>query len=185
MGLFRPEGPKSAKVYWVRRLIVLAPLAIAACILIWAFTSSGDEKPLVPTPTPTPTPSLQACNPATIDLSVAALQSVKAGAEKTSFAISFTNTSTQRCLVDITPDNFEVKIISGKDQIWTTATCAQWVPASSNPITANEKYVWSFDWELRRSNGCKLASAELKPGTYQILISWHTATTRKAFQIVK
>jgi hypothetical protein len=79
-----------------------------------------------------------------------------------------------------------VTIVSGKDRIWSTEDCDDWITAGSQSVEPGGKYQWTLDWTLRRSSAdCKLAKAQLKPGTYQVQVSWGNTFTKKAFQIVK
>ncbi|MDR1431729.1 MAG: hypothetical protein LBI99_06380 [Propionibacteriaceae bacterium] len=189
MAVLRPTGSKPVGVYWVRRAIVLLPVVIAIGVLAWAFAPNpADNPPPVGVPSENPsTPLLPtSCNGANIDLDVVGFQKVKASAEKTTFSVSATNTSNQLCQLNISATNTSLVIVSGKDQIWSTADCADWIQTKSGPVEPGGKFEWTLDWPLHRSSpGCKLATAQLKPGTYQAQATWSGASTSKSFQIVK
>jgi hypothetical protein len=188
MAVLRPIGPKSAGVYWVRRAIVLVPvIVVAVLIMVWAFASSpADEEQPVSTPSVNTPVEPLICNGANIDLDVVAFQKVKASAAKTTFSVSATNTSTQLCRIDLSAANTSAKIVSGKDQIWSTADCDDWISPKSGSVEPSGKFDWTLDWTLRRSSAsCKLATPQLKPGTYQIQVNLNGSTTTKSFQIVK
>ncbi|MDR1237733.1 MAG: hypothetical protein LBK28_05775 [Propionibacteriaceae bacterium] len=188
MAVLRPVGSKSAGVYWVRRAIVLTPvIVVAVIIMVWAFASSPADAELpVGVPSENTPAEPLVCNGANIDLDVVAFQKVKASAAKTTFSVSATNTSTQLCQLDLSATNTSATIVSGKDQIWSTADCADWISPKSGSVDPSGKFEWTLDWTLRRSSAsCKLATAQLKPGTYQIQLNLSGATTTKSFQLVK
>ena len=83
MGVLRPEGSLPARVYWVRRLVVLAAVVAVVLIAAWAVPfvagKAGDlfsgAKGAAPAPTTTTSAAVgpQPCAPASLGLTLAAV----------------------------------------------------------------------------------------------------------------
>jgi hypothetical protein len=87
------------------------------------------------------------------------------------FRLSLINGSGQTCVVTVTRDNFELKIYSGSDRIWSTKDCAPGVKPVTRKLSSEQAVEWSLRWNGRRSRtGCKSSSHIPRPGTY-----WATA----------
>lgn len=81
------------------------------------------------------------------------------------------NGSDQTCVASVTGGNFELKIYSGPDRIWSTRDCATAVKAVTRSLGPEQALEWSLSWNGRRSQaGCKLRPEIPRPGTY-----WATA----------
>jgi hypothetical protein len=184
---FKPVGPKPARVYWMRRLLLLVPLVLVVAFLVYVFAfNSADPTPSGESPSPSPTVAPSPCKSANLDLSMVAFKSVKASAEKVTFSVSATNTSTSLCVVEVKPANTTVTIVSGKDRIWSTDDCGDWITPGSQSVAPGAKYDFTVDWQVRRSSAdCKVAKDKLKPGYYQVQVDLGGAVIKKTFQIVK
>ena len=96
--------------------------------------------------------------------------------ETNKFRLSLINGSGQTCLVTVTRDNFELKIYSGIDRIWSTKDCATAVKPVTRKLGPEQALEWSLRWNGRRSRtGCKSGSHIPRSGTY-----WATAQLAKA-----
>jgi hypothetical protein len=184
---FKPVGPKPARVYWMRRLLLLVPLVLAGAFLVYVFTSnSADPATSDGSPSPSATAAPLDCKSANIDLGVVVYKTVKASAEKVSFPITATNTSTQLCIIKVKPENTTVTIVSGKDRIWSSEDCADWITPGSQSVAPGANYDFTVDWQVRRSSAdCKVSKDKLKPGYYQVQVDLGGAVVKKTFQIVK
>ena len=83
------------------------------------------------------------------------------------FALAVINGSAEGCAVSVSAKNFELKIYSGSDRIWSTKDCA----TSVTPITATlgiqQVIEWDMTWDGRRSaTDCEHDSESLEAGTY-------------------
>lgn len=82
------------------------------------------------------------------------------------FKVTLTNSGTTECKVVADSDSYELRIYSGTDRIWTTATCPSWVTPVSKTIKPKESVSWTQGWRVVRGKGCGEAPGELRPGTY-------------------
>ncbi|MDR1710934.1 MAG: hypothetical protein LBR58_03615 [Propionibacteriaceae bacterium] len=182
--LLRPVGSKSAGTYWVRRLVLVIPVLLVVGLAVWLI-GSGDEGAVgEPVESPVAT-GPAACNSANVSISIVAIPQIKTSAPTATFVISLVNDAEHVCVMDVSNSNTEITIVSGKDQIWSTADCDEWITAGKQSVDQDDAYEITLDWKLRRSSSsCKHAKAELKPGTYQIKVAWQSATGKKSFLLV-
>jgi hypothetical protein len=108
----------------------------------------------------------QACAAESLRVDLAGYQKVKQSAKQT-FKVSITNTGTVVCILDLTAKNFALTITSGKDRIWSTDDCAQWVPAKKQNLKPQKGYEFDLTWKLVRSKAtCKTTGDTVGAGTY-------------------
>jgi hypothetical protein len=130
MSQARPGGRLPARVYWVRRFVVLGLPLLLIALVVWLVAgrgSSGDTPAAatVETTSSTPTPSQTPgnCAPGQLALSLtAAAESFPAGVSPT-FTVTITNTGTTPCLVDAGEAQREIVITSGTDRVWSNRDC--------------------------------------------------------------
>ena len=81
--------------------------------------------------------------------------------------MSLINGSGQICVASMTGANFELKIYSGTDRIWSTKDCATAVKAMTRKLGPEQAMEWSLSWNGRRSRtGCQSRPEIPRPGTY-------------------
>ena len=91
--------------------------------------------------------------------------------ERSTFTLSLINGSDQACIATVNRDNFELRIYSGIDRIWSTKDCATMVKPVRRTLKAEEAMEWELTWNgLRSRSGCKAGSEIPQAGTY-----WATA----------
>ncbi|WP_315093176.1 hypothetical protein [uncultured Cellulomonas sp.] len=165
-----------ARVYWVRRLVVLGiPLVIIA-VVVWlvAGRGSGDE----PTPdaqtttapapetTPAATPAVPDCTGLVIAMTPDAV-SFAAGVSAT-FTVSITNPGSEQCLVDAGEAQREIVITSGSDRVWSNRDCV--VPGTEKRtllLAGGANDTTSFAWNrVRSAEGCPQGLPAPGAGTY-------------------
>lgn len=152
MGVVRPSGPLPARVYWVRRTIVLGLPLLVVALVVWVLVGRGaagasadGELPPAsetsPAGTDATTPAGDEgadageeqddvssdqpanCAPEVLALAITATaESFPAGVSPT-FAVSITNTGSEPCLVDAGEAQREVVITSGVDRVWSSRDC--------------------------------------------------------------
>jgi hypothetical protein len=147
-----------------------------------------------PAPTPTPTPSAQAtsstlitappgtataqtppsqpaaCGPRSLRPTLTGKQQLKPRQPNT-FRLSLINASGQACVAQVTRDNFELKIYSGTDRIWSTKDCATVIKPITRKLGPEQAVEWSLRWNGRRSRTCCQSRPQIpRSGTY-----WATA----------
>ena len=87
--------------------------------------------------------------------------------QASSFTISLINGSDASCDLDVTSDNFELKIYSGQDRIWSTDDCAKLVKTVSKKLAEEQAVEWKITWDGRRSRAeCRQRPEIPKVGTY-------------------
>ena len=118
------------------------------------------------TPTKTAPPPLTACAPRGLRPTLTGKQRIKPK-ERNTFTLSLINGSGQACIASVNRDNFELKIYSGIDRIWSTKDCATIVKAATKKLAPEHAVEWSLSWNGRRSRvGCKSRPEIPRPGTY-------------------
>ena len=69
----------------------------------------------------------------------------------------------------MTRKNFELRISSGKDQIWSTVDCKSIIKPISHRLGSEHAIAWSLTWDGKRSKSdCRSAREALRPGTYLV-----------------
>jgi hypothetical protein len=189
--LIRPTGSEPVTVYWRRRALVIGValvVVIGLVVVLWPKGSpSAAPVPLatvptvaaLPTPTPVPSPggspasalpatptSPLACDPLSIRVGLAGFKKLKAGSAQ-AFKVSLTNSTSVPCVLTPSSDNLTVTVTSGKDRIWSTADCAESIPAKKLTLGPQQAYVFGLNWPgVRSSSGCKITKATVGAGTY-------------------
>jgi len=179
-GLLRPVGSEPARVYWVRRLVVLAVAVIvlvAAGFFISRVFGSSDESDPKPAVTPTDTEDAapapdEPCQPEDISLALnTAPEKIDAGKDA-AFDVAVTNNGKNACTIDLGDKSRVLTITSGNDGIWSSADC----PAKDDesrlvllrPGSAN---VNTVIWDGARSNAeCATDLPKPRPGTYKLKV---------------
>jgi hypothetical protein len=129
-----------------------------------------------PTPTPKPTRKAPvACSPTDLRATLTGKQKLKPK-QATTFALSLINGSGATCVVQVTPANFELKIYSGTDRIWSSRDCSTAVKNRSVKLEAEDAVHWSMRWDGRRSReNCKDRPEVPRAGTYFATAQLHGA----------
>jgi hypothetical protein len=87
--------------------------------------------------------------------------------QKTVFNLSLINGSNHTCSVSVDAENFELRIVSGKDTVWTSGDCATAVPSLTQTVASQKAVVWQMPWNGRRSGAdCTNRPRVPKAGTY-------------------
>ena len=87
--------------------------------------------------------------------------------QRTSFQLSLINGSGRTCTARVTRKNFELKISSGKGQLWSTSDCPSAINTISRKLGSEHAVAWSLTWNGKRSKAnCKSARQVPKPGRY-------------------
>lgn len=189
----RPAPRPPARVFWIRRFVVLGlPLILVVALVVWWTGRSPDASATTdPTPTaeqaePTPTPTTEAgvadCAPSQLALAVVPDgESFPAGVSPT-FEISLTNSGPEPCLVDAGDAAREVAVTSGDDRVWSSRDC---VPEDADARTlllaGGQSDVTQLAWPRERSApGCPGDLPAPGDGTYSVTVSVGGATSPAA-----
>lgn len=145
--------------------------------------SASQKRPATATATPTakatpssstPRPSVTAtkkvgpvgCDPAQVRVTLNGKQHLKRKHPNT-FQLSLINGSDQTCIASVTRKNFELKIYSGQDRIWSTDDCSTAVKTVKTTLKAQQAVAWKMAWNGRRSRtDCKNRPEVPRAGTY-------------------
>ena len=132
-----------------------------------------------PTAAPIPQPSATAtvigtpdCKPAGLRATVKGDRTLSPGQNNT-FTVSLINSGAATCLASVTDKNFELKIYSGKDRIWSSQDCGKALAAFDKKLAAGAGVAWKMTWNGERSvkgKECKRGTDTPQAGTY-----WATA----------
>lgn len=182
MGVLRPEGSLPARVYWVRRavvVLVLVLVVVLAVLGVRALLGGGDDDAATPTggsspSTPTSeetTEGTPVCEPGAVGLELAADATTYAAGVLPTFTIRITNTGDVDCLLDAGDAQRQVLITSGSDRIWASTDCAtgETLQLLLAPGQVDERQV---QWDRTRSvEGCAPDQPAAQPGTYQAVLA--------------
>ncbi|MGN8247232.1 hypothetical protein ACTHAM_000905 [Cellulomonas soli] len=182
MNVVRPTGPLPARVYWVRRLVVLGIPLLVIVLVVWWFAGRGDS---AAEPGGTTTPAAEqgaepaaedqgdeggvaACPAASLAVAITATATSFAEGSDPTFDLTITNSGTVACLVEAGTSQAEVLITSGSDRIWSSRDCAA-AEAATNQllIDAGDSHQQQLGWDRTRSaEGCPADLPAPNPGTY-------------------
>lgn len=134
-------------------------------------TESVSSATATPTVTPTPTqPEISACNADNVSLSFAGISSQKLNASVI-VKMVYKNIGENPCLLTLTKENYKFQVISGKDLIFDSAHCGDWLPDVKNlKLEKGATKEIEFKWPGKRStqsSGCNFTAADLKSGYYR------------------
>ena len=129
-----------ARVYWIRRLVVLGiPLLVIVLLVVWLTGRGADESgtpaaatsttavaPVEPTPSTTPSEEpggVPDCDASTLAVAMTATAEAFGPGQSPSFTVSITNNGAEPCLVDAGEASREIVISSGVDRVWSNRDC--------------------------------------------------------------
>lgn len=169
-----------ARVYWVRRFVVLGIPLIIIAVVVWLFVGrdsgedpagqGGTTTEVEPEPTPTTTDSdgVADCAPAAVALAMTADAASFAPGVSATFTVSVTNTGAEACLVDAGEAQREIVITSGSDRVWSNRDCI--VPGTESRtllLAGGQTDTTPFAWNrIRSAEGCPPDLPVPGAGTY-------------------
>lgn len=168
-----------ARVYWVRRLVVLGIPLVVLAVVVWLVAGRGSDEdpapdaqttstPPVEEPTPSETPALASCAPTGLVLAMTPDAVSFAAGVSATFTVSITNTGAEACLVDAGEVQREIVITSGADRVWSNRDCV--VPGTEKRtllLAAGFTDTTSFAWNrVRSAEGCPQGLPAPGAGTY-------------------
>jgi len=149
----RPRGPLPPKVYWRRRLVVLAILLAIIVVLVIIFVPRGGADPgrtpsttgsesetIDPLITPTPTAGGE-CDPGRIAITADSDKTEYAAGELPQLWFTLENKTSQPCTIEIGAADSTFALTSpsgdGDETYWTTADCT--TSEAAAPVTVTLK----------------------------------------------
>ncbi|TDD30800.1 hypothetical protein E1218_00350 [Kribbella turkmenica] len=210
--LLRPVGHLPASVYWFRRGLVLAVLALLLFLVLRLFGGGGEDPqntaatgpqqdpvsapPVTPTTTPsatrTPSAPVKKTTPprdtrcegsdVRVDVLPAARKVVSGSA--LNFVVRLEAVSDE-CKATVDSGALSVTVLSGNDLIWTTTHCGQAIQRTTLVVAKGKQSATTVPWNGRRSGpGCLPGQPVAKPGTYLVKAEFDDRTsTAQAFQV--
>lgn len=169
-----------ARVYWVRRFVVLGIPLIVIAVVVWLFVGRGsDEDPTgqastttevepEPSQTSTDTDGVTDCAPAVLALAMTADAASFPPGVGATFTVTITNTGEEPCLVDAGEAQREIVITSGSDRVWSNRDCI--APGTENRtllLAGGQTDATPFAWNrIRSAEGCPADLPVPGAGTY-------------------
>jgi hypothetical protein len=206
--LLRPVGHLPASVYWFRRGLVLAVLALLFFLIVRLFSGGGDDPQntaatepsttppaaaptttptdtATPTRTTTPPPRDTKCSGSDVRVEVLPANRKIVSGSALNFVVRLEAVS-DGCKATIDPSALTVTVMSGTDLIWTTTHCGQAIPRATLVVAKGKQTASTVPWNGHRSGpGCLPGQPVAKPGTYVVKADFDDRSSAvQAFQIV-
>ena len=186
--LLHPVGPLPERVYWTRRvalLAIIAVLIIAIAVACSGGSSSGHPSASTPTTSPTPsagpTVTAAACRRDQLAVTASTDANTYPAGVLPRLQVSIRNNGSLACVLTESPRTRGWTIVSGTDQLWTTVGCQTASTARDVTLKAGAAVHHSMVWNRHRSDkGCTVSTTEAAPGTYQLTVSVNGITSTTA-----
>ncbi|MGD9958478.1 hypothetical protein [Nocardioides sp.] len=197
----RPRGPLPARVYWTRRLLVLAvafalvfglgrllggssdgssgsggtaaqAAADASTTTTPALTygptvAPSGKKSRKPKPPPLPQPQGPCADDEVV---VQPLLKAPQGGGAVAIGLRIYSNDSQACTFQVSPSSVVVKLVSGKDFIWSSQECPKSVPTVDVIARRTVPGVAEVTWSGRRSDSaCRTSTDWARPGWYHAI----------------
>ena len=201
----RPRGPLPPKVYWRRRIVVLAILLALILILVIVFWPRGGTPAPGPTSTggststsaPTPSPAGTAggtCDPSRLAMTADTDKTEYAAGELPQLWFTLENKTSQACTMEIGGADMTYVITSpsgsGDEQYWSTADCMTTEAAAPVLVTLRPGVPVPSDqlsWPRTRSTPGDCAATEPQIGgegaSFDYTVTLGTLTATKRFYL--
>lgn len=176
--LLRPVGPLPPRVYWARRLVVLVVailvVVLTAVLVVKVINRGSDAGPgAAASTTGSASESKDAsgapvdCTKDDIGLTLTASGTTFAEGQQPTFSVQVNNVGEVPCLVDVNPKELSVDVVSGQDEIWSSALCVKGKPELLL-LGGDDVHTVPTQWErVRNSKDCSKKTVDAKPGTYR------------------
>ena len=210
--LLRPVGHLPASVYWFRRGLVLAVLALLLFLVLRLFGGGGEDPQntaatgpqqdppatSAPPETPVSTPTAGEKKPAKTtppadrecegsDVRIDALPANRkiVSGSVLNFVVELDAVSDE-CKAAVDADKLTVTVMSGNDLIWTTTHCSKAIRSATLVVAKGKQAAVTVPWTGHRSGpGCLPGQPTAKPGTYVVKAEYDgRPSTPQAFQVV-
>ena len=175
--VLRPVGPLEPRVYWTRRLVLLALVAVLIAAVAVACSGGSSHPRRAATPVVSPSPSTSPANPnarcTAKDLDVVATTDAPSYAAGTlpRLTVTISTRGGVSCALTESPSARTWTIVSGADQIWTTAGCQSGHNATRTPLKPDSAVHHTIVWNRHRSTQKCAVSTAAAPGTYQLTVT--------------
>jgi hypothetical protein len=178
--LLHPVGPEPARIYWLRRLVLLGVVLTFALAVAYACTDDdGTANPSADHPAPTATttspaaaPTVHRCGPKRLTVEAATdAETYPVGSSPRLTAV-VRNTSGEPCRLAAQPSARSWSITSGPDEVWSTDDCVQNADLTLKRLKAGKQVTYAVTWDGHRSElRCVEPGAEAQAGTYRLVVT--------------
>jgi hypothetical protein len=187
--VLQPVGPHPPYVYWVRRLV---PLAIVTLIVVLAvhgcsdgaaggdagLRQRADQQPLPgastspsASTTPASAAAAVACRPQDLRVAISSDSPTYPVGVDPKFTAVLRNAG-PACRFPTALSTRTWRILSGVDEVWSTADCPRSSAGKSVRLEAGGQITYVLPWDRFRSTpGCAVAGAPAQPGTYRLYVT--------------
>lgn len=118
-----------------------------------------------PSPTSSTATAAQICDAKDLRVTITGPKTAKIG-KHIYWDLSVINGSSSPCTVKVDGDNFEVRVFSGTDRIFSTNDCADWQKKFSKSVGSQKAHEWRLRWNVDRSAAKCKSTNNIRPGTY-------------------
>jgi hypothetical protein len=184
--VLHPVGPLPPRVYWIRRVVLVGILlALVIGIAVSCSGGSGGGRPAAgastsPRPTGSAQPAPAACEHAALAVTASTDADRYAAGSLPRLKVTIRNTGVA-CVLTESPSTRSWTIVSGADQVWTTADCARSHTATQTTLKAGGSVSHTIIWNRHRSGkACAVSATQAAPGTYQLTVSVNGVTSGPA-----
>ena len=184
MGVLRPAGSLPARVYWVRRVVVLVAVVAVVLVAVWVvpFVAGkvGDlfsgAKGAASAPTTTTSAAAvgpQPCAAEALGLTLAADGASYPASALPTLTVTLVNNGLASCVVDAGDAQREIVIMSGTDRIWSSRDCAAGTALTRELLLARgAPDTTTVQWQRKRSAaGCPAGQPAALKGTYSATLT--------------
>jgi hypothetical protein len=186
--VLHPVGPLPPRVYWLRRLVPLVLLLVLIVAIAVSCSGGGGRRQTVattptgsPTPTASPAAAPTACHAADLDVVVTTDAAKYPPGVLPHLTVRIRNTGLTSCVFSDAPSRRTWTIVSGTDQIWTTAGCTSSKTVTKHTLAAGDSLRHTTIWNRHRSGAhCAVSDTTASPGTYQVTATVDGVTSAAA-----
>jgi hypothetical protein len=178
--ILKPVGPLPPRVYWLRRagLLMLVVVLLAGTVKACSGGGGGTDRlgsepqPSVTTSTPAPHTKPTRCSRDALDVTAGADAETYPAGVLPQLTAEVRNVSDAPCRLAVEQDSRIWTVVSGADQVWSTADCPHPGDRSLHRLGAGKAITYRVAWDRHRSEeGCATPGAEAQPGTYRLLVT--------------
>ena len=113
-----------------------------------------------------PAAAIALCNPKNLKLAVAGKQMLKVN-KPAGFTVTVRNDGDATCRVNLTRNDFELKVTTGKKLLWSSKACSTATFLVAAKLDLDQSVSWAMLWDGRGvAAGCTQPGPEVKRGTY-------------------
>ena len=125
MSTFRnPVGPQPSRVYWRRRLAVLAGVCVVILIIVLIVFAPKGKPAAIPSNSPKPTTAAtQPCTDKAVEVDAVVDKLSYAAGEDPQLSFTLQNGGTKACTFQVGTNVQKFVITSGSETIWTSTDC--------------------------------------------------------------